>query len=82
MLADHGLCLARPEKLELGDPFPNDGAFLLGLERYGYDVSDGPKAIEAFQRRWRPERIDGEADGQVRAILFQLLLNRDRGVSR
>jgi len=82
VLADHGLCLPRPEKLELGDPFPNDGAFLLALERYGYDVSDGRKAVEAFQRRWRPERIDGEADGQVRAILFQLLLDRDRGVSR
>lgn len=82
VLADHGLCLPRPEKLELGDPFPNDGAFLLGLERYGYDVSDGRKAVEAFQRRWRPERIDGEADGQVRAILFQLLIDRDRGVSR
>lgn len=82
VLADRGLCLARPEKLELGDPFPNDGAFLLALERYGYDVSDGRKAVEAFQRRWRPERINGVADGQVRAILFQLLLDRDRGASR
>lgn len=81
-LAGYGLCLARPEKLELGDPFDNDGAFYLALERFGYEVTDGRKAVEAFQRRWRPERIDGEIDGQVRAILFQLLLDRDRGHAR
>lgn len=81
-LAGYGLCLPRPEKLELGDPFDNDGAFYLALERFGYDVTDGRKAVEAFQRRWRPERIDGEIDGQIRAILFQLLLDRDRGHAR
>ena len=81
-LAEYGLCLAKPEKLELGDPFDNDGSFYLALERFGYDITDGHKAVEAFQRRWRPEKIDGEIDGQVRAILFQLLLDRDRGVTR
>jgi N-acetylmuramoyl-L-alanine amidase len=81
-LADYGLCLARPEKLEQGDPFDNDAAFYLALERFGYDITDGRKAVEAFQRRWRPEKIDGEIDGQVRAILFQLLLDRDRGLAR
>ena len=81
-LAEYRLCLPRPEKLELGDPFDNDGAFYLALERFGYDITDGRKAVEAFQRRWRPERIDGEIDGQVRAILFQLLLDRDRGLAR
>ncbi|WP_427968513.1 N-acetylmuramoyl-L-alanine amidase [Altererythrobacter sp.] len=81
-LAEYGLCLRRPEKLELGDPFDNDGAFYLALERFGYDITDGHKAVEAFQRRWRPHRIDGEIDGQVRAILFQLLLDRDRGAAR
>lgn len=81
-LAEYGLCLKRPDKLELGDPFDNDGAFYLALERFGYDITDGHKAVEAFQRRWRPERIDGEIDGQVRAILFQLLLDRDRGMTR
>lgn len=80
-LAEYGLCLPRP-KIELGDPFDNDGAFYLALERFGYDITDGHKAVEAFQRRWRPERIDGEIDGQLRAILFQLLLDRDRGVTR
>jgi N-acetylmuramoyl-L-alanine amidase len=81
-LAEYRLCLARPQKLELGDPFDNDGAFLLALERFGYDISDSRAAVEAFQRRWRPERIDGEIDGQVRAILFQLLLDRDQGRAR
>ncbi|MGV3556127.1 MAG: N-acetylmuramoyl-L-alanine amidase [Croceibacterium sp.] len=81
-LAEYKLCLPRPKKLELGDPFDNDGAFYLALERFGYDIADGRKAVEAFQRRWRPEKIDGEIDGQVRAILFQLLLDRDQGRTR
>lgn len=81
-LAQYRLALPRPQKLELGDPFDNDGAFYLALERFGYDVSEGKKAVEAFQRRWRPEKIDGEIDGQLRAILFQLLLDRDRGLTR
>jgi N-acetylmuramoyl-L-alanine amidase len=81
-LAQYRLALPRPTKLELGDPFDNDGAFYHALERFGYDVSDGKKAVEAFQRRWRPEKIDGEIDGQIRAILFQLLLDRDQGRTR
>jgi N-acetylmuramoyl-L-alanine amidase len=81
-LAQYRLALPRPTKLELGDPFDNDGAFYLALERFGYDVSDGKKAVEAFQRRWRPEKIDGRIDGQIRAILFQLLLDRDQGRTR
>ncbi|HEX9807249.1 MAG TPA: N-acetylmuramoyl-L-alanine amidase [Alteraurantiacibacter sp.] len=81
-LAEYRLCLPRPEKLELGDPFDNDGAFYLALERFGYDITDGKKAVEAFQRRWRPWRIDSEIDGEVRAILFQLLLDRDQGRTR
>lgn len=81
-LASYGLCLPKPEKLELGDPFQNEGAFMLALERYGYDITDASKAVEAFQRRWRPELIDGQVDQQIGAILFQLLLDRDRGVAR
>ena len=81
-LAECRLCLPRPEKLELGDPFDNDGAFYLALERFGYDITEGRKAVEAFQRRWRPERIDGVIDGELRAILFQLLLDRDSGKTR
>jgi len=81
-LAEYKLCLPRPGKFEAGDPFDNDAAFYLALERFGYDVTGGHKAVEAFQRRWRPERIDGQVDGQVRAILFQLLLDRDQGRAR
>ena len=81
-LADYGLCLPTPDKLERGDPFDNDAAFYLALERFGYDITEGHKAVEAFQRRWRPRRIDGEIDGEIRAILFQLLLDRDAGRTR
>jgi N-acetylmuramoyl-L-alanine amidase len=81
-LAQYRLCLPRPDKLELGDPFDNDGAFYLALERFGYDITDGRKAVEAFQRRWRPSKIDGEIDGEIRAILFQLLVDRDAGKTR
>ncbi len=81
-LAEYGLCLPRPEKLELGDPFHNDGSFMLALERYGYDITDQAKAVEAFQRRWRPELIDGQVDQHIGAILFQLLLDRDAGRTR
>ncbi|RIV83273.1 N-acetylmuramoyl-L-alanine amidase [Aurantiacibacter xanthus] len=81
-LAQVGLCLARPERLDLGDPLDNDGAFLLALDRFGYDITDQRKVVEAFQRRWRPEQIDGVIDAECRAILFQLLLDRDRGLTR
>lgn len=81
LLARHHLALPRPD-VALGDPFPNEGAFYLALERFGYDVSDGPAALRAFQRRWRPERIDGTLDLQSGALLFALLLDRDRGRAR
>ncbi|MFU7528819.1 N-acetylmuramoyl-L-alanine amidase [Qipengyuania sp. ASV99] len=81
-LAEYGLCLKRPAKLELVDPFHNEGAFILALERFGYDITEGRKAIEAFERRWRPERIEGQPDAQLGAILWSLLLERDRGSAR
>ena len=62
--------------------YDNPGAFYLALERYGYDISDGHAVVRAFQRRWRPNRIDGEIDGQCGAILFELLLERDMGRAR
>jgi len=81
MLADRRLALAAPA-VTLGSPFENDGAFILALERFGYDVSDGRAAVKAFQRRWRPRKIDGEIDGEIGAMLFALLLDRDRGLTR
>jgi N-acetylmuramoyl-L-alanine amidase len=80
-LARHRLALPTPE-VQLGDPFDNEGAVLLALERFGYDISDGRAAVRAFQRRWRPSRIDGEIDLQVGAMLFALLLDRDQGRTR
>ena len=77
-LARHKLAVARPIR-GLVDPNRTDGGFLLALERYGYDVRDGPAAVAAFQRRFRPELIDGSIDGESRAILLQLLLDRERG---
>src|SRR3546814_11914895 len=76
-LARHGLALKRPQAS--ADPHWTDGGTLLALERFGYDVSDREAALRAFQRRFRPERIDGVADGQTRAILLALLLERERG---
>ncbi|SDC85109.1 N-acetylmuramoyl-L-alanine amidase [Sphingomonas sp. YR710] len=74
MLAKVGLALARPRK-GLADPHWTPGGFLLALERFGYDVSDGQAAVRAFQRRFRPGTIDGIADGECRAILLRLLLD-------
>lgn len=76
-LARLRLAVPRPRR-NLADPQWTPGGFLLALERFGYDVSDGPAAVRAFQRRFRPETIDGIADGECRAILLALLLERDR----
>jgi len=79
LLARLGLALARPDK-GLADPHWTPGGFLLALDRFGYDVSDGQAAVRAFQRRFRPETIDGIADGECRAILLSLLLEREPSV--
>lgn len=76
-LARVRLALPRPRR-NLADPHWTPGGFLLALERFGYDVADGPAAVRAFQRRFRPETIDGIADGECRAILLSLLLDRER----
>lgn len=81
-LAEYKLCLPRPTSLGAGNPFHNEGAFYLALERFGYDITDQQKAVEAFERRWRPEHITGEPDGEIAAILWQLLLDRDQGRTR
>lgn len=80
-LARLRLALARPRR-NLQDPHWTPGGFLMALERFGYDVADGPAAVRAFQRRFRPETIDGVADGECRAILLSLLLDRERGLAQ
>ena len=77
LLGKLGLALSRPRK-DLADPQWTPGGFLLALDRFGYDVSDGPAAVTAFQRRFRPETIDGIADGECRAILLRLLLDGEQ----
>lgn len=80
-LAKCGLVLPRPTT-GLMDPHWTDGGFLLALERFGYDVHDAKAAITAFQRRFRPDNLDGIIDGETRAILLSLLLDRERGHAR
>ncbi len=79
-LAKLRLALPRPTK-NLMDPHWTDGGFLLALERFGYDVADGPAAVLAFQRRFRPELLDGIIDAECRAILLALLLPKPTGDS-
>jgi N-acetylmuramoyl-L-alanine amidase len=58
------------------------GVFALqaGLTRLGYDCAPSgafddqtAAVIRAFQRHWRPETVDGVADGETRARLIALL---------
>jgi len=81
LLARYGLALPVP-KLSMRLLYDNPSAFYLALERFGYDISDGHAVVRAFQRRWRPSLIDGEIDGHIGAMLFELLLERDMGRAR
>ena len=86
--AGHGLWFdPEPERIAaLGAPLgPGDegaGVFVLqaGLHRLGYDLPPSgaydeatAAVVTAFQRHWRPERVDGIADGETRARLVGLL---------
>ena len=77
-LARLRLALPRPTR-NLVDPGWPDGGFMLALERFGYDVTDEEAAVVAFQRRFRPELIDGEIDMECRCILLALLLPKPQG---
>lgn len=77
-LARLRLALPRPTK-NLMDPHWTDSGFMLALERFGYDITDQQAAVVAFQRRFRPELIDGIICGECRAILLALLLPKPRG---
>ena len=77
-LARLRLALPRPTK-HLMDPLWSDSAFMLALERFGYDIKEPEAAVRAFQRRFRPELIDGFICGECRAILLALLLPKPTG---
>ena len=74
-LAKRRLALPSPSR-DLMDPYWTDAGFLLALERFGYEVTDTQKAVIAFQRRFRPDLIDGIIEGECRAKLLALLLPR------
>lgn len=77
-LARLRLALPRPTK-NLMDPGWTDGGFMLALERFGYEVIDQQAAVIAFQRRFRPELVDGIIDAECRMILLALLLPKPQG---
>ncbi|WP_066796229.1 N-acetylmuramoyl-L-alanine amidase [Sphingomonas soli] len=77
-LARLRLALPRPTR-NLVDPGWPDAGFMLALERFGYDVEDRVAAVTAFQRRFRPEMIDGEIDAECRCLLLALLLPKPQG---
>ncbi|MEM5515347.1 N-acetylmuramoyl-L-alanine amidase [Henriciella sp. AS95] len=45
-----------------------EGPLEKSLSQIGYDTTDVSAATAAFQRRWRPARVDGESDGETRQI--------------
>ena len=62
-LAEAGCALALPQTRVAGEP---DAL----LERIGYGLEPGlPAVIEAFQRRWRPGRVDGQLDDETRDLI-------------
>jgi N-acetylmuramoyl-L-alanine amidase len=82
--AGHGLWVEPPASpgAPLGRGDQGTGVFALqaGFTRLGYDCppsgdydDDTATIVAAFQRHWRPARVDGVADGETRARLVQLL---------
>src|SRR5690606_39086143 len=43
------------------------------LARFGYETEDLAATLRAFQRRFRPVRIDGVADAETTGLLADLL---------
>lgn len=55
---------------------PLDGDFQAGLQRFGYapPIAVPPReVVKAFQRHFRPARVDGMPDPETRALLAGLL---------
>jgi N-acetylmuramoyl-L-alanine amidase len=82
--AGHGYWVEVPAApgAPLGEGERGPGVFALqaGLTRLGYDCAPSGEfeprtatVVRAFQRHWRPERVDGVADGETRARLIALL---------
>jgi N-acetylmuramoyl-L-alanine amidase len=82
--AGHGLWAEWPAApgAPIGEGEEGAAVFALqaGLTRLGFDLppsgrfdADTATVVRAFQRHWRPERVDGVADGETRARLIALL---------
>jgi N-acetylmuramoyl-L-alanine amidase len=82
--AGHGLWVEPPASpgAPLGEGEEGTGVFALqaGLTRLGYDCAPSGRfdahtttIVTAFQRHWRPSKVDGQADGETRARLVGLL---------
>lgn len=82
--AGHGLWVepnaAPGASLAEGEESAGVFALQAGLTRLGYDCAPSGKydadtttIVRAFQRHWRPEKVDGVADGMTRARLIGLL---------
>jgi N-acetylmuramoyl-L-alanine amidase len=82
--AGHGLWFepapAPGPALKIGDNGVGVFALQAGLHRLGYEPlpsgeydQETATVVTAFQRHWRPDRIDGVADGETRARLMGLL---------
>ncbi|HEX7887312.1 MAG TPA: N-acetylmuramoyl-L-alanine amidase [Phenylobacterium sp.] len=82
--AGHGLWAEAPAApgKPIGEGEEGAAVFALqaGLTRVGYELppsgkfdADTTAVLRAFQRHWRPERVDGIADGETRARLIALL---------
>ena len=66
--------------LQIGDEGIGVVVLRAGLHRLGFGLQPGGSydaetetTVRAFQRHWRPSRIDGVADGQTRATLMGVL---------
>lgn len=65
-LAAAGCALALPDDRVEGEPE-------VLLERIGYGLEPGLEAVvAAFQRRWRPGRVDGRLDPQTRDLIARV----------
>ena len=82
--AGHGLWAEAPPApgVSMGEGEESAAVFALqaGFTRLGYDLPPSGRfdaattaVVRAFQRHWRPERVDGVADGETRARLIALL---------
>jgi N-acetylmuramoyl-L-alanine amidase len=76
--ADIGLWPETPAPL---GALPSEAQVKAALARFGYGYldEDFPAVVRAFQRRFRPEALSGEVDGETAARLFALLARLDGG---